>query len=438
MRAPFLSRVFARASSRDAAPSVAKSATVPSPALPFLGSVGSNAGAVVNQSTALSVPAVIACVSIIAEDVARCAPGLWRIKPDGSRERAVDHPVARLLARPNRLQTWFEFAEQMTAALKMRGNAYAVILRDARGAPVELIPVNPDLVMVMETSDGEIYYNVARSGLFMIAVLRSLPQMIPASDIFHLRGLAFHPTVGVNRISVVRDTIGLAISQILQSAKWIANGALPSGVLKTAKRLSDDAAKRLASSWRAMFAGPDNVGAVAILEEGLDWTAMKLTAVDLEFIEQSKFTVEQIGRLFRMPPHKLGIVDALAKMNQAAADQDYVNNTIMPDCERWEQKFDATFDLSAQGLVVDLDETRLLRADAQTRLNIGRLGVLSGLMTPNEYRLSENLKPKPGGDELRAPVNLAALGSEVTGTAADGAGRPSSDHQDPAKDIHAS
>ena len=405
----------------------------PASALPMLGSIGSNAGTLVNQSSAMSVPAVYACVSIRAEDVARCVPGLFRRRPDGSREQVYDHPLAKIFRRPNALQTWFEFVEQMHAGLLLRGNAYAVILRDARGAPVELIPINPDLVMVMEAGDGSLFYQVTRSGLYLINKLRAAPLAIPAEDVFHLRGLAFHMTVGANRVNMARDVIGVAIAQILQAARWIANGALPSGLLKTTKQLSDAAAKRLEQSWRSMFAGPDNTGAVAILEDGLDWTPMKLTAADLEFLSQSKFSVEQIARWFRMPPHKLGMIEALNKTNQLQADQTYVNETIMPDLERWEQKFNVTFDLAAQGLEIDFDENRLLRADIQTRMNIGRLGVLSGLTSPEEWRISENMAPRPEHGVLRAPVNLAELGSDATGTAPDGAGRPAAGDVVPAK-----
>lgn len=417
----FFDRIF-RGADKPAATKAATGAA--STSVPFLGSIGSNAGAYVNQASAMSVPAVYACVSIRSEDVARCAPGLYRRGSDGSREQVKDHPVARLFARPNETQTWFEFVEQMHAGLLLRGNAYAVILRDARGSPQELIPINPDHVTVLEAGDGSIFYQMTRSGLFLMNKLRGLPLAIPAENVFHLRGLAFHITVGANRVNMARDVIGVAISQILQAARWIANGALPSGLLKTTKQLSDTAADRLSKMWKAMFSGPDNVGAVPILEDGLDWVPMKLTSADLQFLEQSKFSVEQIARWFRMPPHKLGMIEALNKTNQLQADQTYVNETIMPDLDRWEQKFVLTFDLDKEGLEVDFDESRLLRADVLTRLNIGRLGVLSGLMSPEEWRISEGRPPSPQHGVLRAPVNLAELGSDTTGTAPDGAGRP--------------
>jgi len=423
---------FSRAKAPEAVTAV-KSSGIPSQGfLPTLGSVPSSSGALVSQATAITVPTVYACVSIRAEDVARCTPRLYRPLADGSREPVKDHPVARLFKRPNAIQNWFEFAEQMTTGLLLRGNAYAVILRDRRGRPEQLIPVNPDAVMVLEAADGQIFYNVNRVGLYQIAVLRGLPQSIPAEDIFHLRGMAFNATVGLNRLGVARDAVGISIGLMQQAARWMNNGARPSGVLQTDKSLTQQAADRLKASWNSLFTGIQNVGSVAVLEEGLEWKPMSLTSVDLQFIEQRKLSVLDICQWFRVPPHKVGVVDANAKLNQAQADQSYVNETIMPDLERWEQKCVQTFDLDDEGLEVDFDESSLLRADIMTRINIGRLAVMSGLMSPNEWRKSEKLAPVEGGDQVLAPVNLAALGSDLSGTAPDGAGRPPKHEENPA------
>lgn len=392
--------------------------------LPTLGAVPSAAGVLISQATAMTVSAVFACVTIRSEDVARCAPYLYRLKPDGSEERVTDHPVVKLFARPNRQQTWFEFVEQMHAGLLLRGNAYAAALRDSRGRVTELIPVNPDAVMVLEAASGEIYYSTNRVGLFQIAALRDLPVSIHQDDMLHLRGLAFNVTAGAGRLSFARDSVGLAMAQEQQSARWMQNGARPSFVIKHAKTLTDEVIKRLKAGFDSMFSGLQNVGSTMILEEGMEAQVLSLTAAELEYLEQRRFSVEEITRWFRMPPHKIGVTGDMSKLNLPQLDQDYVNNTIMPDLDRWEQKIERFFDLDEEGISVRFDESALLRADISTRINVGRLGVLSGLTTTNEWRKSERLAPVAGGDEVRAPVNTAALGSDVTGTAPDGNGRP--------------
>jgi HK97 family phage portal protein len=205
----------------------------------------SAASVIVNQRTAMAVPTIFACVSIRSEDTARCTPRLFKPDPKGGRIEVTDHPVARLFRKPNRVQTWFEFCEAMEAAVLLKSNAYAAILTDNRGRPTELIPIDPDHVLVLESQDGSIFYQVTRVTRFMNAVLKEFPLAIPAESIFHLKGLGLgSPVISPARIGLARDTIGLAIGLEQQAARWIANGARPGGVLEVAKSLTEGAAKR--------------------------------------------------------------------------------------------------------------------------------------------------------------------------------------------------
>ena len=402
------------------------SAGVPSYGMiPPLGSVPSATGLMISQATAMAVSAVYACVSIRAKDVARCTPRLFVRNKNGGRDQIVDHVIARLFTRPNRQQTWFEFWQQMMLGYLLRGNAYAAILRDRRGNPVELIPINPDAVMVLEASDGSIFYNVNRIGLWQIAMLRNSPVAIPEEDIFHLRGISFNTLVGVSTIGLARDAIGLAMGLEQQASRWVGNGARPSGVLKAKTRLSETAAMRLKQQWQAFTGGLQNVGQTAVLEEGVEWQAVQLTSVDLEFIQQRNLQIADIARYYDVPLSRLGVVGGTSsKITPAEEEQAYVNHTVMPDLEVAEQKFMQVFGLDREGIEVDFDEGQLLRADIMTRYNAARLGVLTGILTPNEVRRSEGLPPMEGGDKLMVPANTAALGSDMTGTAPDGAGRP--------------
>lgn len=394
--------------------------------IPPLGSVQSASGLLISQNTAMSVGAVYRAVSVRSSDIARCEPSVYSEAADGTRTKihAEDHAVAQLFARPNRVQTWFEFARDMWVAYLLRGNAYAAILRDRRGNPTELIYINPDAVLVLEASTGEWFYNVNRLGLFQIAVLRDFPVAIPAESILHIRGISFNLLVAASTIGLARDAIGLSMGQSLQASRWVGNGARPSGVLETDKILSEEAAKRLKAQWEQFQAGVQNTGRTAVLEEGLKWKALSLNAVDLQFINQQQMSVQDIARFFGVPTRKLMQPDTSKGSTIIQEDQSYVNETVAPDLDMLEQKIVRTFGLAEEGLGVDFDESPLLRADPQTRYNIGRLGVLSGLISPNEWRRGERLPPVPGGDEVRAPVNLAALGSDMTGQAPDGAGRP--------------
>ena len=392
--------------------------------LPLLGSVSSATGLRLSQATAMSVSTVFACVTIRAKDVSRCTPRLMAENSARSEKPNTTHPVAKLFVRPNRIQTWSEFSRQMHAAYLLRGNAYAIILRDIRGNPAALIPINPDAVTLFEAPDGSIFYSVARYGFFQLAMLSGLPLMVPEEDVLHLRGLSFNMLLGVSLISLARDSIGVAMGLEAQAARFMANGARPSGVLQSDKQLSLDAAERLRTQWANLRSGIANAGRTAILEDGVKWTPMQLSSVDLEFMSQREFAISDVARWFDMPLYKLGVKGEIARIKFGEADQAYVNSAIMPDLDVWEQKFVQRFELDHDGLTADFDERRLLRADEATRINNQRLKIMSGISTQNECRAENGDPAMPGGDVLLTPVNLAAAGSDMTGTAPDGAGRP--------------
>ena len=374
----------------------------------------------------MAVSAVYACVTIRSQDVARCTPRLFEKAKEEGEKRKLDHqPPGRQAASRGRTsgRTGSSSAEQVNAGYLLRGNGYAAIQHDSRGQPTGLIPISPDATMVLEAPDGEIFYNVNRVGLWQMAMLKEFPVTIPAEDMFHLRGLTFNALVAAATISLARDSIGVAMALEQQAARWMANGARPSVVLQTKKSLNKEAADRLKQQWNDLFGGLMNVGRTAVLEDGIEAKPLALTTADIEYIAQRNFQLTDIARFYRMPPLKLGLTE-LRGVNLVEVNQDYVTNTIMPDVHRWEQKLEQTFDLDAQGLEVDMDESNLLRADITSRYNAARIGLLSGFLKPNEVRAAEGLEPVDGGDEVYHPLNMAPLGSDVGGVAGDGAGRP--------------
>jgi HK97 family phage portal protein len=404
------------------------SAGVPSYGLiPPLGSVQSASGMLVSQSTAMTVSAIYRAVTLRSQDVARCTPMLFtEDEKSGGRKKIGpgEHPLSKLFTRPNRVQTWMEYLRDTWAAYLLRGNGYAAILRDQYGDPTELVWINPDAVMVLEAVDGSWFYNVNRIGLFQMAMLRPFPVAIPSEDVLHFRGMSFNMLIGASTIGLARDAVGLEQGQSQQASRWVGNGARPSGVLETDHKLDEVTARRLKQQWEEFSAGVQNVGRTAVLEEGLKWKQLQLTAVDLEFLNQRQFSVQEIARFWGVPPRKLYQPESARGNIILQEDQSYINETVAPDLQLIEQKLVQCFDLDEDGMGVFLDPAVLLRADPATRYNLGRIGKLSGLITTNEWRRAENLPPVPGGDVVMQPVNLGALGSDMTGTAPDDAGRP--------------
>jgi HK97 family phage portal protein len=392
------------------------------------GSIGgwnypTSTGIPIGQTNALQASAVMSCVSILAEDVAKMPWHVMRPLSSGAREIATGHPIELLLQRPNGWQTAFEFKEFMQTALLLHGNAYAVILRDGRGRPSALVPINPDRVAVYSAPDGELFYWVSRSGMHEIAILRDMPQKIPAADILHVRWVSLDSIVGLSRIGLSREAIALSLAQEQMSSAIAGNGARPGGVLHTDKKLSNDAFERLKVDWQSNRTGLPNAGKTVILEEGLKWQAMGMTMADAEFLDQRRFQVEEIARIFRVPMHKLGMASRTPGGSLTQLDQDYMNNVISSYVERWEAKIGLSLGVIEEGLTIEFDISRFLRADITARYAAYRTGIVGTFLTPNEVRRAEGLGDVEGGDVLLQPVNMAPLGTLF----AAGAGGPGSD-----------
>jgi len=394
-----------------------------------LWSVPSVTGIAINQQTALNAAAVMACVTMIAEDVAKLPVGLFRKLDNGAgrvRLKKGDHWLVSLLRKPNPWQNGMEFREMLMCGTIMRGNGYAVIIRNGRGIPIMFVPINPDRVALWEAQDGELLYRVTPFGLHEMAMLKDQPFLIPFDDMLHIRGFSINGLVGASRIALAREAIGLTLGQERKAASFLGQGSSPSGVLSTEQKLTDATRDRAKEMWKALHTGLQNAGRTAILEAGLKWTPLTLTSTDLEFIASRQFQLQEIARAFRVPPHKIGELSRATNNNITQQSQEYVNDTISGYTSRWKYKFDERFDLDDDDLFIDFDLSAILEGDLVARYNAHRTGIMSGFLTPNEARQKEGLNPKTGEekgpDALQQPANMSAMGSQSSGTGADDGG----------------
>lgn len=419
--------------------------------------VQSSTGIRIDQSTAMSCAAVMSCVKILSEDVSKLRPQLWRPKKAGrGKELADDHYLAPFLRRPNDWQTWGEFCTQMMVGLLLRGNGYAVIVRNNRGLPVCLVPVNPDRVALWESPDGSLFWMVTRAGLHELAVLRHEPLLIPYRDMFHLKGLSANGLMGLSVISMNREAIGLALAQEQQAARWMGNAAKPSGILTTDQKMTQDSYDRSKKAWQDAQSGLVNSGKTAMLEMGLKFQALSMTSADIEFIASRTYQLQEIARMFRIPPHMIGELSRGTNNNITQQSQEYFNATLSTYTRIWQERLDFTFGLAEAGIEMGFDRSILLEGDIQARFGVYRLG-LQGILTTNECRQREGLDPieddddLPPGDQVFRPVNMVPLSSDLFGSAATlepenignagvgsdmggenpGAGAPSADHPNP-------
>lgn len=361
----------------------------------FLG--GSSSGKAVTERSAMQMTAVYSCVRILSEAVAGLPLHLYRYNDSGSKEKAVDHPLYRLLHdEPNPEMSSFVFRETLMTHLLLWGNAYAQIIRNGKGDIIALYPLMPNKMTVDRDENGKLYYSYQRSN--DEAVGGSGKVILKPDSVLHIPGLGFDGLVGYSPIAMAKKAIGLAIATEEYGAKFFANGAAPSGVLEHPGTLKDPS--KIREAWQSQFGGSQNSGKVAVLEEGMKYTPISISPEQAQFLETRKFQINEIARIFRVPPHMVGDLEKSSFSNIEQQSLEFVKYTLDPWVVRWEQSIMRTL-LSPNEkseYFVKFNLEGLLRGDYQSRMNGYAIGRQNGWMSANDIRELENLDLIPDED----------------------------------------
>ena len=347
---------------------------------------------------------MIACVRVLAETVAHLPFVLYQRDGDDGRRRANEHPLYRLLQiAPNGWQTPFEFREMMMGHVLLRGNAYAYKNVDRAGTVVELIPLNPTRVEAKHGQNGVVYEFRDKTGQ---------KTTFPAEFIFHLKGYASDGLTGVSPIAEAREAVGLAVAAEEFGARSFANDAQPAGVLEHPAKLGEEALSNLRDSIKANHAGVQNARKYMILEEGMKWTKIGMTPNDTQFIETRKFQIEEIARIFRVPPHLIGHLERATFSNIEHQGLEFVTHTILPWLRRWEQAINARLmtPRESETYYCEFLVDALLRGDISTRYSAYATGRQWGWLSVNDIRKRENMDLIDEGDQYLVPLNMSSAG----------------------------
>ena len=372
----------------------------------------SSAGKRVNERSAMQMTAVYSCVRILAEAVAGLPLHLYRYKEDGGKEKAIDHPLYLLLHdEPNPEMSSFVFRETLMTHLLLWGNAYAQIIRNGKGEVIALYPLMPDRMTVDRDRDGKLYYEYTVSTDDAPTVKGTVVRLKP-SDVLHIPGLGFDGLVGYSPIAMAKNAIGMAIACEEYGAKFFANGAAPGGVLEHPGTIKDP--QRVRESWQSTFGGSGNANKIAVLEEGMKYTPIGISPEQAQFLETRKFQINEIARIFRVPPHMVGDLEKSSFSNIEQQSLEFVKYTLEPWVIRWEQSIQRTLltqeEKSAYFVKFNLEG--LLRGDYQSRMNGYATARQNGWMSANDIRELENLDRIPaeeGGDLYLINGNMLPL-----------------------------
>lgn len=365
----------------------------------------SAAGPRVTAESAQRSSAVFACVQVRSQDLAKMPCILYRRRKDGGRDRAVNHPLYNLISvAPNDNQTAFEWREMGQAHVDLRGNAYSLIVRDGRQVPVELIALHPDWVVPLRAPDGTMFYDVRLYGGLKA-------ERYPANDILHIRDRSDDGFVGKSCITRARDVIGLDLAGSDHASKFFANGAQPGGIIAHPSEMNKAARKLMADEFQDSFSG-DNKFKVAVISGEAEYMPVGMSNLDAQFIDGRKLTRQEIAALFRVPAHKIGIMDNATFSNIEQQALEYVVDTLMPIARRWEMMFNKRLlkESEKAEYYFEFLFDSLLRGDSLSRWQSYAIGRQWGVFSVNDICELENRNHVAGGEERITPLNMWPLG----------------------------
>nr|DAW03403.1 MAG TPA: Portal [Caudoviricetes sp.] len=353
-------------------------------------------GKPVNERTAMQTTAVYACVRILAEAVASLPLHVYEYQDDGGKKLVHDHPLYYLLHdEPNPEMTSFVFRETLMSHLLIWGNAYAQIIRDGAGRVLGLYPLLPDKMDVQRDEKGNIYYVYSRNSDENPMFKEYGNIRLKAEDVLHIPGLGFDGLIGYSPIAMAKNAVGMTLACEEYGASFFANGANPGGVLEHPGVLKDPSKVR--ESWNSVYRGVNNAHKIAVLEEGMKYQQIGIPPEEAQFLETRKFQINEIARLYRIPPHMVGDLDKSSFSNIEQQSLEFVKYTLDPWVIRWEQSLQRSLLLPGEKgkYFIKLNVDGLLRGDYQSRMNGYAVGRQNGWFSANDIREMENMNPIP-------------------------------------------
>lgn len=353
-------------------------------------------GKPVNERTAMQTTAVYACVRILAEAVASLPLHVYEYQDDGGKKLVHDHPLYYLLHdEPNPEMTSFVFRETLMSHLLIWGNAYAQIIRDGAGRVLGFYPLLPDKMDVQRDDRGNIYYVYSRNSDENPMFKEYGDIRLKAEEVLHIPGLGFDGLIGYSPIAMAKNAVGMTLACEEYGASFFANGANPGGVLEHPGVLKDPSKVR--ESWNSVYRGVNNAHKIAVLEEGMKYQQIGIPPEEAQFLETRKFQINEIARLYRIPPHMIGDLDKSSFSNIEQQSLEFVKYTLDPWVIRWEQSLQRSLLLPGEKgkYFIKLNVDGLLRGDYQSRMNGYAVGRQNGWFSANDIREMENMNPIP-------------------------------------------
>jgi HK97 family phage portal protein len=362
----------------------------------------------ISTSAAMKYTAVFACLRVLAETHASVPALLYMKREDGERESRNDLAVYDILHnKPNDEMSPFNFKEACMMALNLGGNAVCERLVNRRGELVGLYPYQWQQVRIVRDPETQrLKYEISGTG----------SKVLNRSQVFHIPGPSLDGVIGMSPIEYASSAIRLGQSYEKFGVNLYQNSAMSSGAFKFPHTLSDEGFQRLKKELKENYAGLKNAGVPILLEQGGEFQPFTMKPADAQLIENKKFQIEDIARIYRVPLHLIQNLDRATNNNIEHQSLEFVMYTMLPWFKRWEENINMQLLTQAQrraGYYVEFKLDGLLRGDAASRARAYALGRQWGWLSVNDIRRLENLPRIENGDIYLQPTNMTEAGHAV-------------------------
>ena len=357
----------------------------------------------VNTRTAMTVMTFFACVKNISEDIAKLPKKLRRTVGRRSDEVA-DHPAARVLRSPNPSMDRHTFWQTIMSHALTEPGGYAAIIRRGNNDVDHLSILDPSRLSVSREDDYTWYYRYSSS--------KGGTVLLNQEDVFHLHGLGWDGVSGYNLPVLAKQLLGAAIALQKYRGAFFGNGIMPAGVLRHPAELSAEATERLRTQFQTRYSGSANANSIMMLEEGMEWQQVSVDPEKAEMTDLTHVTIEDICRIYRMPPHKVQHLKNATFSNIEHQGLEYDRDTLDPWADRWRAECDFKLLTPAErdaGYHHHIEMNALMRADIKTRQEYYKTMYYMGTMSANDILALEDRNPIDDGDRYFVQQNLVPV-----------------------------
>ncbi|WP_297207689.1 phage portal protein [uncultured Brachyspira sp.] len=333
----------------------------------------------VNPNTALTFSTVFACVRVIAETIATLPLFVYKINGN-NKIKAKDHSLYSLLHdSPNEECTSVSFIESLITQILLQGNGFVEVVRDNFNRVTELYLIDSNKIKVYRDSNGNKMFEYYNDGEIIT---------LSSYQVMHIAGLGWNGVIGYSPIAMMRKQITTGLYQDNFALDFFSNGVKKVPIISHPQKLSPDAKKNLKESFREAWEK-----GIVVLEEGMKIDPITMNLSDAQFLESRRFSVEEICRVFRVPPHLIGDLSRSTNNNIEHQSIEFVTHTIRPWCVRIEKALNRCLlsGLERKKYNIEFNLDGLLRGDTLTRQQANQIKLNNGVLTRNEWRRQENL-----------------------------------------------